>query len=49
MIKHAVQRGQLTGGATFVDEIEKKLNRRIELRGQGRPEKDEVFCSAQRK
>jgi len=39
IIKHAVQRGQLTGGATFVDEIEKKLNRRIELRGQGRPKK----------
>ena len=39
MIRLAVQRGQLTGGGRFVDEIEKKLNRRIELRGQGRPRK----------
>jgi len=35
----AVQRGQLTGGNAFVDEIEQKLARRIELRGQGRPRK----------
>lgn len=38
-IKRAVQRGQLTGGASFIDEIERRLNRRIELRGQGRPRK----------
>nr|WP_320051163.1 transposase [uncultured Desulfuromonas sp.] len=38
-IRLAVQRGQLTGGERFVDEIEQKLNRRIELRGQGRPRK----------
>jgi len=36
-IKQAVQRGQLTGGATFIDEIEAKLQRRIEFRKQGRP------------
>ena len=41
MIRLAVQRGQLTDGGRFVDEIEKKLNRRIELRGQGRPRKVE--------
>ena len=35
----AVQRGQLTGGNAFVDEIERKLARRVELRGQGRPKK----------
>lgn len=35
----AVQKGQLTGGKSFVDEIEQKLSRRIELRGQGRPKK----------
>ena len=40
-ISRAVQRGQLTGGAPFVDEIERRLNRRIELRGQGRPRKAE--------
>ena len=40
-IRLAFQRGQLTGGGCFVDEIEKKLNRRIELRGQGRPKKVE--------
>ena len=36
-IRKAVKRGQLTGGASFVDEIEARLNTRIELRGQGRP------------
>ncbi len=35
-IRLAVQRGQLTGGGRFVDEVEKKLNLRIEMRGQGR-------------
>ncbi|NOQ52123.1 MAG: transposase [Desulfuromonadaceae bacterium] len=39
MMSRAVQRGQLTGGASFIDEIERRLNRRIELRGQGRPRK----------
>ncbi|SEA84777.1 putative transposase [Desulfuromusa kysingii] len=38
-ISRAVQRGQLTGGSSFVDEIERRLSRRIELRGQGRPRK----------
>jgi putative transposase len=37
----AVLRGQLTGGSTFVDEMEQKLERRIELRRQGRPRKEE--------
>lgn len=39
MISGAVQRGQLTRGPSFVDEIEKRLSRRIGLRGQGRPRK----------
>ena len=39
MMSRAVQRGQLTGGASLIDEIERRLNRRIELRGQGRPRK----------
>jgi len=40
IIKLAVQRGQLTGGATFIDEIEKKLQHRVEFRKPGRPKKD---------
>lgn len=39
IILGAVSRGQLTGGTAFVDEIEKKLARRIELRRPGRPKK----------
>ena len=38
-ILRATQRGQLTGGESFVDEVEKRLGKRIELRGQGRPRK----------
>lgn len=38
-ISRAAQRGQLTGGESFVDEVEKRLGQRIELRGQGRPRK----------
>jgi len=40
-IQRAVQRGQLTGGSLFVDEIEARVGRRIELRGRGRPRKAE--------
>ncbi|MCK4691102.1 MAG: transposase [Desulfuromonadales bacterium] len=43
IIRLAVQRGQLTGGAAFIDEIEVKLNRRIEFRRQGRPKKHEAL------
>jgi putative transposase len=39
VILAAIRRGQLTGGAAFVDEIEARLNRRVELRGRGRPRK----------
>jgi putative transposase len=39
LIRQAVQRGQLTGSARFVDAMEEKLGRRIEYRGQGRPRK----------
>ena len=35
----SLQRGQLTGSSRFVDEIEKKIARRVEFRGQGRPSK----------
>jgi len=33
------KRGQLTGSRRFIDQIEQKLNLRIEFRGQGRPRK----------
>ncbi len=37
LIRAALQRGQLTGSARFVDQIEEILGQRVELRGQGRP------------
>ena len=40
IILGAVRRGQLTGGSGFVEEVEVRLRRRVELRGQGRPRKD---------
>ena len=39
LIRQSLQRGQLTGSMRFVDEIEKKIARRVEFRGQGRPGK----------
>lgn len=39
MIRKAVQRGQLTGSNRFVEEVDKKIGKRIEFRGQGRPRK----------
>jgi len=39
VILDAVQRGQLTGRNSYIDEIERKLARRVELREQGRPRK----------
>ncbi len=38
-IRIALQRGQLTGTKKFVDEVEKRIGLRIELRGRGRPKK----------
>ena len=38
-IRRAIQRGQLTGTAKFIEEIEAKVGKRIEFRGQGRPRK----------
>jgi len=37
LIRQAARRNQLTGGKRFVDEIERKLGTRVELRGRGRP------------
>lgn len=39
LIRKSIQRGQLTGSHRFVDEIEKKIERRVEFRGPGRPRK----------
>ena len=39
LIREALQRGQLTGNARFVDEVEAIIGRRIENRKQGRPRK----------
>ena len=36
-IRLAVQRGQLTGDDRFVEEVAKKLGRRMGMRSQGRP------------
>jgi hypothetical protein len=41
VIRQSLQRGQLTGSARFVDEIEQKIKKRIEIRGQGRPRSTE--------
>ena len=40
LIRQSLQRGQLTGSIRFVDEIEKKIKRRVECRGRGRPKKN---------
>jgi putative transposase len=37
LIREAVQRGQLTGGQRFADQVEAILSRRIENRRRGRP------------
>ncbi|MCX5976954.1 MAG: transposase [Coprothermobacterota bacterium] len=39
LIRTSLQRGQLTGSPRFVEEMEKKLERRLEPRGPGRPRK----------
>jgi putative transposase len=41
LVRSAVQRGQLTGNQRFVDEVERRIGRRIELRGRGRPQSAE--------
>ena len=39
LMRHAVQWGQLTGNAAFIEQIDKVIGRRIEHRGPGRPGK----------
>ena len=38
-IRQAIQRGQLTGQGRFAGEVERKIGRRLEHRGRGRPRK----------
>ena len=40
LITEAVQRGQLTGSQRFAEELSARLQRRVEIRGPGRPRKD---------
>jgi putative transposase len=40
LIQEALQRGQLTGNARFVEEVERIIGRRIEHRRPGRPAKE---------
>ncbi|MFZ6028617.1 MAG: transposase [Chloroflexota bacterium] len=42
LIREATQRGQLTANSKFEKEISRKLGRRIELRGPGRPKKNKI-------
>lgn len=37
LIREALQRGQLTGGKDFIDEVQSRTGRRVEHRGRGRP------------
>jgi putative transposase len=37
LIRDAVQRGQLTANRRFIDEVERRIGHRIELRPHGRP------------
>lgn len=41
LIREATQRGQLTATERFAKELSEKLSRRFELRGPGRPRKEE--------
>ncbi|MBA3015591.1 MAG: transposase [Desulfobulbaceae bacterium] len=41
LIREATQRGQLTANRKFIREISVKVGRRLELRGPGRPRKEE--------
>jgi putative transposase len=38
-IRRALKRNQLTGGARFINEIERRIGIRVETRGRGRPKK----------
>lgn len=42
LIRGSLQRGQLTGSNRFVEEIERKLEKRIDFRKQGRPKNKSV-------
>ncbi len=42
-IASAVERNQLTGSLRFVEEVERRVGRRVEFRGPGRPKAKEVM------
>ena len=42
LIRQAIQRGQLTGTARFVEDVAARMGKRLALRGQGRPRKTPV-------
>lgn len=42
LIRSAVQRNRLTGGDRFVDEIQRRTGLRIENRGRGRPQRENM-------
>ena len=42
LIREALQRGQLTGSESFIEEIAAKIGKRITRRGQGRPKKERM-------
>lgn len=42
LIRQAVQRGQLTGTERFIGEVAERIGKRVVLRGQGRPGKQEL-------
>jgi len=42
VIRQSIQRNQLTGSKRYIDAIEKKIGRRIESRGQGRPRQQQT-------
>ena len=43
LIRHAINSNQLTGDRRFIDEVEQRIGRRIELRGRGRPRTREII------
>ena len=43
LIRHALQRGQLTGNRKYIDEVEQIIGRRIEYRSQGNQPRESVL------
>ena len=41
--RESLQRGQLTGGRSFIEKVEKMIGRRVEPRGPGHPRRTGLF------